>query len=55
KLEKQLKYSDRKGFRYALILGPEEAKTGRVTVKDLQKGTQNTFPQESLLAALKER
>ncbi|MEX1068628.1 MAG: histidine--tRNA ligase [Patescibacteria group bacterium] len=55
KLEKQLKYADRKGVRYALILGPEEAKTGRVTVKDLQKGTQNTFPQESLLAALKER
>ena len=53
KLDKQLKYADKKGVRYALILGPEEARNNRVTIKDLQKRTQETVDQTSLLNLLK--
>lgn len=40
KLEKQLKYADQKGIPYAVIIGPEEVKTGKVILKDLKKRTQ---------------
>jgi histidyl-tRNA synthetase len=53
KLDKQLKYADKKDTRYALILGPEEIKNNRVTIKDLQKRTQETVDQASLLNLLK--
>jgi len=53
KLDKQLKYADKKGARYALILGPEEVKNNRVTVKDLRKRTQETIDRESLFTTLK--
>lgn len=43
KLQKQLKYADRIGVRYALIAGPDERAAGQVTVKDLQSGTQETI------------
>ncbi|NIT04424.1 histidine--tRNA ligase [Candidatus Saccharibacteria bacterium] len=52
KLEKQLKYADRKGITYALILGPEEAKADSVTVKDLKKGTQRTVTTQNLINLL---
>ena len=53
KLDKQLKYADKKSVRYALILGPEELRNNRVTIKDLQKRTQETLDKESLFAILK--
>lgn len=40
KLEKQLKYADKKGIRYVLILGEEEIATNTVMVKDMKKKTQ---------------
>lgn len=40
KLEKQLKYADKKGIPYAVILGPEEVATDTVTVKNLSTQTQ---------------
>jgi len=55
KLNKQLKYADRKGFSYALILGPEESKKNQVTVKDLAKGTQETLDRDALLTRLQDR
>ncbi len=36
KLDKQLKYADRKGIPYAVILGPEEIKSDTVTIKNLK-------------------
>lgn len=36
KLEKQLKYADKKGIPYVIILGPEEAKNGEVQLKNLK-------------------
>jgi histidyl-tRNA synthetase len=42
KLPKQFKYADRMGMRAALVVGPDEATAGKVTVKDLAQGTQET-------------
>ncbi|MBI5133811.1 MAG: histidine--tRNA ligase [Candidatus Taylorbacteria bacterium] len=39
-LKKQLSYASEKGIRYAIIYGSNEAKEGKVIVKDLEKGEQ---------------
>lgn len=52
KLDKQLKYADRKEIPYALILGPEEAKSNQVTLKNLKDNTQQTLPMETTLKIL---
>jgi histidyl-tRNA synthetase len=44
KLSRQLKYADRSGFRFVILLGPEEISTGRFTLKDLKSRTQYTIP-----------
>ena len=43
-LGKQLKWADGRGFRFAAILGNDEAAAGTVTVKDLVDGAQSTVP-----------
>jgi histidyl-tRNA synthetase len=43
KLQKQLKFADRKGIRYAVILGPDEDANQQVTVKDLAGREQETL------------
>ncbi|MEX1061681.1 MAG: histidine--tRNA ligase [Patescibacteria group bacterium] len=48
KLEKQLKYADRKGIPFAVIAGPKELEKGVVLVKDLKKGTQDEIAAERL-------
>jgi histidyl-tRNA synthetase len=53
KLDKQLKYADKKGIDYAVIIGPEEVKEEKVTIKDLRKGRQETVPLAALSAVLK--
>ncbi|MBX4209578.1 histidine--tRNA ligase, partial [Candidatus Parcubacteria bacterium] len=40
-MKKQLSYASDKGIKYALIYGSDEAKEGKIVVKDLEKGTQN--------------
>jgi histidyl-tRNA synthetase len=35
-----------------LVLGPDEVSTGRVTVKDLKSGTQDTVSNDKVLGAL---
>ncbi len=42
KLDKQLKYADAQGIRAAVIIGPDEAATGKVTLKNLTTRTQLT-------------
>lgn len=44
KLPKQLKFADRKGIRFALIQGPDEAASQSVTIKDLSNREQRTIP-----------
>lgn len=46
KLPKQLKFADKMGIRFALIVGPDEAAQGLVTIKDLATRTQETTAQE---------
>lgn len=43
KLPKQFKFADRMGIRVAIVLGPEEAAAGQVTLKDLKTGQQQTL------------
>jgi histidyl-tRNA synthetase len=42
KLPKQFKFADRMGIRVVTVIGPDEAETGKVTVKNLANGTQET-------------
>jgi len=42
KLEKQLKYADKKGIPYIVIIGPDEAENATVTLKKLKEKTQVT-------------
>lgn len=52
KLDKQLKYADKKGIPYVAILGPEEVKKNTVTVKNMIEKTQKTIPSGSLAVYL---
>lgn len=42
KLDKQLKYADLKGIPFAVIIGPDEAAKGLLTLKNLKTKTQTT-------------
>lgn len=55
KLDKQLKYADAKGIPFAVIIGPEEAEKGLVTVKDLRSKTQTTTRPEDALKLISEK
>lgn len=52
KLEKQLKYADKKKIKYAVILGTDEALDGTVTVKNLQTRHQQTITRQELFSLL---
>lgn len=46
---KQLKYADRKGFRLALIAGPDEFQSGQWQIKDLKSGQQAKVTEAALV------
>jgi histidyl-tRNA synthetase len=48
KLDRQLKYADVKNIPYAAILGPDEAETNSVTLKDLRTKSQRTVAQSEV-------
>lgn len=50
KLKKQLDYANNKGIQWACILGEQEINDGTVSIKNLSSGTQETLPQNQLLA-----
>ncbi|MBA4379502.1 MAG: histidine--tRNA ligase [Anaerolinea sp.] len=52
KLARQFKFADRMGMRVALVIGPDEATAGQVTVKDLRSGTQETIQRAAVAAAV---
>ena len=54
KLGAQLKYADKKGFTYALILGADEQAKGTILVKNLPAQTQVEINQTELAAYLME-
>ena len=53
KLEKQLKYADKRGIPYVLILGEEEVKNNTVVVKNMKNKTQHSIPQKDLVLFFK--
>lgn len=55
KLDKQFKYADRMGIRYALIQGPDEEKEGKVALKDLTNRKQVVLDKNALISELKRR
>jgi histidyl-tRNA synthetase len=54
KLDKQLKYADSQGIPAVLIVGPDEAAAGKVTVKNLSARTQTTVPLGEAAAAIRQ-
>ena len=53
KLDKQLKYADKKGIPYVVIIGPDEEKMGKITVKDMVGKKQETMTVEEFIKTLK--
>ncbi|MCL5090818.1 MAG: histidine--tRNA ligase [Patescibacteria group bacterium] len=54
KLDKQIKYADKKSIPWVTILGPNEVQKNTVTLKNLETGEQKTISQEQLLNELKQ-
>lgn len=52
KLDKQIKFADKKNIPFVLIIGPDELATGMVQVKDMQGREQKTLSIEDLLKLL---
>ena len=52
KLDKQLKYANKKNLPYVLILGPEEVKNNVIKLKDMKTGEQTTETIESVIKKL---
>lgn len=53
KLDKQLKYADKKGIPYVVIIGPDEVKNKTVTLKNMKKNTQINLSIDQLPDELK--
>lgn len=53
KLDKQLKYADKKGIPYVVIIGPEEVKEDKVVFKNLNTKEQITTTVENLISLIK--
>jgi histidyl-tRNA synthetase len=53
KLPKQFKYADRMGMRVVVVIGPDEFNTGKVTVKNLSSGTQETIARSKVSESVK--
>lgn len=49
KFDKQFKYAEKKGIRYAVIIGSKELEEGNCVIKDLQSGVQHTIAQQELM------
>ncbi len=53
KLEKQLKYADKKGIPYVIVQGPDEVAKGVVQLKDMKNRTNETLTIEEIIKKLK--
>jgi histidyl-tRNA synthetase len=54
KLPKQFKYADKMGMQVVLVVGPDEAASGKVTLKNLRNGSQDTITQSGLLDVVRQ-
>jgi len=55
KLQKQLKYANKKSIPYVAILGPEEVAKKTITLKNMTTSDQNQFTSEELIEILKNK
>lgn len=55
KMDKQLKYADKKGIPYVVIIGEEEVSKNVVTLKNLSSREQQTIPLEQAITLLSNR
>lgn len=53
KLQKQLKYADKKGIPYVVIIGPKEVLKDEVVLKDMKNKRQEKVSTQSLLTRIK--
>jgi len=53
KIGKQLKFADRNGVKFALVIGPEEKEQGIVQVKDMKTREQSSVSMEGLVNYIK--
>ena len=53
RLDKQLKYADKKNIPYVVIAGPEEAKNNTIILKDMRSGEQKNLKLEELIIKFK--
>lgn len=52
KIDRQLKYADRKKIPYVVIIGPEEAENSTVVLKNMQTGEQETIAVDQLVSRI---
>lgn len=52
KLDKQLKYADKKGIPYVVIIGPDEAKNNKVKLRNMQTREEQLLSTEQLVDRL---
>jgi len=48
-LDKQLKYANRKGIPYVVIIGEEEVKSGKYKLKNMESGEQKAFSLQEII------
>ena len=53
KLPRQFKFADRMGMKAVVLLGPDEAAAGKVTLKNLKEGTQETLSRQDLAGGIR--
>ncbi|MGB9883076.1 MAG: histidine--tRNA ligase [Microgenomates group bacterium] len=53
KIDKQLKYADKKGIPYVIIIGPDEAKNNLIKLKNLKTGDQRQMKIDEVIERLK--
>lgn len=53
KIKKQLDYANKKGIPYIIIIGPDELKANKLTLKDMKTGVQETITLNEIINKLK--
>lgn len=53
-LKPQMKYADKIGAKYTLVLGDDEINTGKIRIKNMQTGEENEITADKTVAFLKE-
>jgi histidyl-tRNA synthetase len=54
KIKKQLKYADDKKIPFVILIGEDERKTGKLTLKNMVTGNQENIGMENIIAAIKQ-